>query len=154
MTLHWSTLPKIWESRVTCGVKMMPVIASCVMVGADIHFRPLQTCIVDIKKWLSHWYAVSRAFGCTLVLLHRPSRPQILYGHSASFVKWKWCRYVIFEADTDIHLRIRYIKCLSHWYAVSRAFWFTHTQLHWPYWPQIWKFWVACQVKMMSLCHV
>ncbi len=28
-------------------------------------------------KCLSHWYAVSRAYGCTLIPLHRPSCPQI-----------------------------------------------------------------------------
>ena len=31
------------------------------------------TCI----KWLSHWYAVSRAYGCTLIPLHQPGWPQI-----------------------------------------------------------------------------
>jgi hypothetical protein len=55
---------------------------------------------------MGHWYAVSMTmtFGCTLVLLHRPSWPQIWESEfKFSLVKWKWCRYVIFEAN--YHLR-------------------------------------------------
>ena len=41
------------------------------------------------------------------------------------------------------------------WYAVSRAYGCILTPFHWPSWPQIWNFWVACWVKrMMPLCHV
>ena len=37
------------------------------------HFiHPYQTC----TKCLRHWYAVSRAYGCTLIPLHQPSFPE------------------------------------------------------------------------------
>ena len=49
-----------------------------VMFGADIYLKPLHTSIVDNTTCFSHWYAVSRACGCILILLHRPSWPQIL----------------------------------------------------------------------------
>ncbi len=49
-----------------------------VMVEADIHLRPLHTSMIDIyKKFLSHWYAVLRVYGCTLIPLHWPNCPQI-----------------------------------------------------------------------------
>ena len=108
---------------------------------------------------MSHWCAVSRSFRCPLVLLHRPSWPQI-WGFRiqvlACQVKimllchfWGW-----YPPQTTSYIHVRYTKCLSHWYVVSMAFRFTLIQLHWPNWSQISKFWVACRVKMMSLCHV
>ena len=50
---------------------------------------------------LSYWYAVSRAFWCTLIPLHRPSCPR--FGDSGSLEEWKWCHNVMFWAD--IYLR-------------------------------------------------
>ncbi len=51
------------------------IITSCLrLISISDHFiRPYKT----YKKCLSHWYAVSRAYGCTLVPLHRPNWPQI-----------------------------------------------------------------------------
>ncbi len=62
--------------------------------------------------------------------------------------------------EVDIHLRPLYTsllcntKCLSHWYAVSRACWCALIPLHRPSWPQIWGFRFTWGVKMMPLCHV
>ncbi len=40
-----------------------------ITIEADIHLRPLHTSILDIYiKCFKHWYAVSRAYGCTLML--------------------------------------------------------------------------------------
>ena len=73
-----------------------------VMVEADVHLSLLSTCTFDVYKvCLSHWYAVSRPYGCTLMLLQRPSCPR--FGNSGSLVEWKWCHRVMVEAD--IHLR-------------------------------------------------
>jgi hypothetical protein len=47
-----------------------------------------------------------------------------------------------------------YPKCLSHWYAVSRAYRCTLTPLYWPSWPQIWVFWVTFEKGLMSRRHV
>jgi hypothetical protein len=49
-----------------------------IIFEADIHLGPLPKSILDIYKKMSHCcYAVSRAYGCTLILLHQPSWPQI-----------------------------------------------------------------------------
>ena len=129
-----------------------------VMFEADIHFRLLQLYRLDIlSKRMSQWCAVSRVFRCPLVLLHRPSWPQI-WGFGiqvlACQVKMMSLCHVwgLYPPQTTSFIQIRYTKCLSHWYDVLMAFRFTLTQLHWPnYWSQIWKLWVACRVKMMSL---
>jgi hypothetical protein len=54
------------------------------------------------KVCLRYCSAVSRAYGCTLVSLYQQMRPQIL--EFGSLVDWKWCHYVMIEAD--IHLRL------------------------------------------------
>ena len=45
------------------------------------------------------------------------------------------------------------MKCLSHWYAVSRAYGCPLVPLHRPSWPQIWGLRVTWGVKMMTQCH-
>ncbi len=51
---------------------------------------------------LRYCFTVSRAYGCTLVSLYQQRWPQILgFG---SLAEWKWCHYVMVEAD--IHLRL------------------------------------------------
>jgi hypothetical protein len=93
--LHTSIVDiyKVFEPLVCClkGIWMHPYTitpaklppdlgSQChkVMFEADIYLRPLHTSILDIYKvFESHWYAVSRAYGCSLILLHRPSCPQI-----------------------------------------------------------------------------
>jgi len=62
---------------------------------------------------------------------------------------WGW--YSSHRNASYIH--IRYKQRLSHWYAVSRAYGCTLVTLHWPSWPQILEFGVACGVKMMALHH-
>ena len=74
-----------------------------VMFEADIHLRPPHTSMLDIYKCLSYWYAVSRAYGCTLIPLHTGHVGPRL-GDSGSLVEWQWCDYVVFQAN--IHLRL------------------------------------------------
>ncbi len=69
-----------------------------VMFEADIHLRLIHASIVDIYKVLSHWYAVSRAYGCTLIPLHRPSWPQIWEVNSITP-----CLRLISTSDCFIH---------------------------------------------------
>ena len=81
---------------------------------------------------MGHWYAVSMTFGCTLVLLHRPSWPQIWESEfKFSLVKWKWCRYVMFEAY--IHLRPLHLSKLdiqSVWAIGMMSWWRFGSPLH------------------------
>ncbi len=46
-----------------------------------------------------------------------------------------------------------YIECLSHWYAVSRAYGCTLIPLHWPSCPQIWGFRFTSGLEMMPQRH-
>ncbi len=80
-----------------------------VMVEADIHFRPLHTSILDIHKCLSHWYAVSRAYGCILIPLHWPGWPKI-WGLRVT-CKVKKSHNVMVEAD--IYLRLLHTSILD-----------------------------------------
>ncbi len=97
-------------------------------ITSDCFIHPQQTYI----KCLSHWYAVSRAYGCTLILLHRPSCPQIWEVNTIMS-----CLRLISTSDCFIHPYQTYIKCLSHWYAVSRAYGCSLIPLHRPSCPQI-----------------
>ncbi len=95
MSLHRPSCPHILAFWVTYGVETTPL-----RHGWSWH--PPQTPSHIIKrKYLSQWYAVSRAYGCTIMLLHRPCWPQIL--PFWSLVELKWYHYVMVEAD--IHLR-------------------------------------------------
>jgi len=49
-----------------------------IMAEAVINLNPFIHPYLTYTKGLSHWYAVSRARGCTLIPLHRPSWHQIL----------------------------------------------------------------------------
>ncbi len=51
-----------------------------VTIKVNTNRRPLHTSIWDIyTKCFKHWYAVSSAYCCTLILLHGQSWPQIWY---------------------------------------------------------------------------
>ncbi len=63
-----------------------------------------------------------------------------------------WFRLTI-PSDPFIHPYYAYKKCLSHWYAVSRACGCTHIPLPRLSWPQIWGFTLTWGVKMMPLRH-
>ncbi len=63
-----------------------------------------------------------------------------------------WSRHIS-TSDCFIHPYYTYIKCLSHWYVVSREYECTLIPLHWPSWPQIWEVRVTCGVKMMPQRH-
>ncbi len=114
---------------------------------SDWYPHPYETYI----KWFSHWYVVSRAYACTLIPLHQPGWPQICEVRVTCGVTmmslrhgWGW-----FPPQTPSYIPIMHTKCLSDWYAVSRACWYTLIPLHWPSWPQIWKFRFTWGVKMM-----
>ncbi len=94
---------------------------------------------------LSHWYAVSSAHGCILIPLHWPSCPQI-WGFSDATTSWL---RLIFTSDHIIHPYQTYTKCLSDWYAVSRAYGCPLILLHRPSWPQIWEVRFTLGVEMM-----
>ncbi len=118
---------------------------------SDCSPHPHQT----YTKCLSHWYAVSRAYGCTLIPLRRPSWPQIWEVRvtwSENDAITSWLR-LISTSNHFIHPYQTYKKCLSHWYAVSREYGCTLMPLHWPSWPQIWEVRVTCGVKMMPQRH-
>ena len=141
---------------------------------------------------VSYWYAVSRACGCALMPLHRPSCPQIWgfkftwgvemipqrhgwswnspqtssYIHNIRHIQSVWAIGMLFQGHMGAplycytgqvgprfwnsrslvecengtiksqlrlistsncfpHPYYTYIKCLSCWYSVSRAYWFT-----------------------------
>ncbi len=57
--------------------------------------------IRHIKVCLRHGYAVSRVYGCTLIRDTGQVAPR--FWNSDSPEEWKWCHYIMVEAD--IHLR-------------------------------------------------
>ncbi len=71
---------------------------------------------------------------------------------SGKYATTFWLR-LISTSEHFIHPYLTYTKCLSYWYAVSRAYCSTLIPLHWPSWPQIWEVRVSCGVKMMPLHH-
>ena len=114
-----------------------------VSVKADIHLRLIPTSLLDINK-------VFAPLVCCLkgIWMHpytiTPARlaPDLgSQGHlwSDNDVITSWLR-LISTSDPFIHPYYAYTKCLSHWYAVSRACWCTLIPLHRPSWPQIWGF--------------
>ncbi len=75
-------------------------------------------------------------------------------GHlrSENYNTTSWLR-LIFTSDHSIHPYETYTKCVSHWYAVSRAYVCTLMPLHRPSCPQIWGLWFTLGVKMMPQRH-
>ncbi len=79
---------------------------------ADIHLRLLHTSIYTYTMCLRHWYAVSRAYGCTLIPWHRPSWPQI-WGFKFTWgvemmpqrLVWGW-----YSPQTASYIHIRHIQ--------------------------------------------
>ena len=99
---------------------------------------------------LSHRYAVSRAYGCTLIPFHQPSWPQIREFRVTCGVNimtnhhvWGW--YPPQTITSNIHI-VYTKKCLRHWYAVSRAYVCILIPSHRPSWSQIWEVGVTCVV--------
>ncbi len=79
-----------------------------IMVEADIHFRPLYISVLD----LGHWYAVSRAHGCTLTPLHWQTCPLIWgfrftwgVGMMPQCHGWGW-----YSPETTSFIHIRHIQ--------------------------------------------
>jgi len=105
---------------------------------------------------LSHWYAVSRAYGCTLIPFHQPSWPQIREFRVTCGVNimtnhhvWGW--YPSQTITSNIHI-VYTKKCLRHWYAISRAYVCILIPFHRPSWSQIWEVGVTCGMNIMP-CH-
>ncbi len=70
------------------------------IAGNPVFLHPIR---FQPTKYLSLWYAVSRAYGFTLIPLHRSIWPRIWgFRNSGSLVKWR-CHHVMVKADT--HLR-------------------------------------------------
>ncbi len=127
-----------------------------IMVEADIHLRLLHTSMVDIYKvfetlvcclkevWV-HPYTV------TLAKLAPDLRNQ---GHLRieNDATRSWLR-LISISDCFKHQYYTYTKCLSHWYAVSRAYGCTLILLHWPSRPQIWGFRFTWGMEIMPQRH-
>jgi hypothetical protein len=63
------------------------------------------------------------------------------------------CLTMTSTSDRLPHSYLTSTKCLSHWYAVSRAHGCTLIPFHWPSWPQIWEFCVPYGVELMPLHH-
>ncbi len=102
-------------------------ITSCLrLISTSDHFtHPYYA----YRKCLSHWYAVSRAYGRTLIPLHQPSRPQI-WGLMVTWVEMMSLCHGWGLSTSDhyfIHPYLTYTKGLSNCYAVSRAYGCTHT---------------------------
>jgi hypothetical protein len=103
------------------------------MVEANIHLRLIHTFILDIYKvfetlvcclkgiWL-HPYTV------TLAKLPPYLGSQVRLGSGNDAIT-SWLR-LIFTSDNFILVYYIYTKCLSYWYAVSRAYGCTLTPLH------------------------
>ncbi len=112
-----------------------------IMVEADINFRLLQTSIADI------WKVFEPLVGCLkgiwvhpyTITMARLAQDLGTQGHlwSGNDAMMSWLR-LTFTSDPFIHPWYTYTKCLSYWYAVSRAYGCTLIPLHWPSWPQIW----------------
>jgi hypothetical protein len=146
--LHQPSWPQIWEVRVTWGVEMIPQHRD----EADIPLKLLHASILDI-------YKVIEPLVCCLkgIWVHpytiTPARlaPDLgSQGHlwSDNDVITSWLR-LISTSDPFMHPYYAYTKCLSNWYAVSRACWCTLIPLHRPSWPQIWGFRFTWGLKMM-----
>ena len=127
-----------------------------VMVEADIHLRLLPASSLDINK-------VFEPLACCLkgiwVLPYSVTPAKLTpdlgcQGHlwSENDAITSWLR-LISTSDCFIHPQQTYIKCLSHWYVVSREYGCTLIPLHWPSWPQIWEVRVTWGVKMMPQRH-
>jgi hypothetical protein len=84
-----------------------------VMFEADIHFRLLHTSILDICKVFETlvWYAVSRAYGCTLIQLHQPSCSQIWELRGGEMMQqrhgWGW-----YPPPTTSYIHIRHLHII------------------------------------------
>jgi hypothetical protein len=92
-------------------------------------FEPLVCCLKGI--WM-HPYTIAPA----------KLAPDLgSQGHlwSDNDVITSWLR-LISTSDPSMHPYYAYTKCLSYWYAVSRAYWCTLIPLLRPSWPQIWGF--------------
>jgi len=114
-----------------------------VMFEADIHIRPFHTSILDISKVFEPLAYCCNACGCTYtVTLAKVVQDLGTQGHLWSEINAIMsCLRLISTSDCFILIyKILYTKCLSHWYAESKACGCTLMMLHWPSWPKICEF--------------
>ena len=121
--------------------KLAPHLGKSIL---DIYkgFEQLVCCLKGV--WV-HPYTVTPA---------KPAPDLGTQGHmrSGNDAIMSWLR-LISTSNHFIHPYKTYTKCLSHWYAVSRACGCILIPLPRPSWPQILGFRLTCGVKMMPLCH-
>ena len=115
-------LAQIWKFQVPCKLKNGAITSWLRLIStSDCFPHPHQT----YTKCLSYWYAVSKAYGCTLIPLHWPSWPQIWEFQFPCGCKngaiTSWLR-LISTLDCFPHPQQTCKTCLSYWYAVSRAY--------------------------------
>ena len=117
-----TSCPQILGFRFTWGVEMMPQHYSWdwypPQTTSYIHIRHIKS--VWAIGMLSQWY-----MGAALYSYAGQAGPR--FGKPASLEEWKWCYLkscsrLIFTSDHFIHPYSIHTKCLSHWYAVSRAY--------------------------------
>ncbi len=114
-----------------------------------IHIRHIQS--VWAIGMLSQWY-----MGAALYSYAGQAGPR--FGKPASLEEWKWCYLksclrLIFTSDHFIFHKKAHSKCLSHWYAFSKAYGCTLLQLHRPSCLQIWGFRFTWGVEMVPQRH-
>ncbi len=92
-----------------------PLWSGIVIVEDDILLRQLPTFILEIRKCLRNWCVVSQAYGCTLLLFHRPSWPKILEFGVTSEVEMMQlhCGWGSHPPQTTSHIHIRHIQSVS-----------------------------------------
>jgi hypothetical protein len=123
-----------------------------IMDEADVPLKLLHASILDIYKVIEPLVCCLKGIWVPPYTI-TPARlaPDLgSQGHlwSDNDVITSWLR-LISTSDPFMHPYYAYTKCLSYWYAVSRAYGCTLIPLHRPSWPQIWGFRFTWGVKMM-----
>ena len=123
------------------------------MVETNIYLRILHTLILNIYKVLEPLLCCLKG-----ICVHPYTNPLTKLSPELGILDHLWsendaitsCLRLISTSHHFINPYETYPKCLSHWYAVSRAYGCTLMPLYWPNWPQIWEFWVTFEKGLMS----
>ena len=130
----------IWEFKVTCGVKLMSLRHGWGWYppqnASHIHIRHIQSVLAISMLSQGHMGVPPYRYTGQVGPLDLG-----IQGHwsSENDAIASWLR-LMSTSDHFTNPYQIYTKCLSHWYAVSRAFWCTCMRWHWPSWLQIWEF--------------
>jgi hypothetical protein len=124
-----------------------------VMFEANIHLRPLHTSILGMFKVLEPLVCCLKGIWVHPYTL-TPAKPTPDLGtnghlRSGNDVIMSWLR-LMSTSDHFIHSYYAYTKCLSYWYAVSRACWCTLIPLHRPSCP---RFGDSGSLEEWKWCH-